>query len=162
MTLPDNAAPRAALPAPRSTFVTVIAWFGIVSGCMATLGGVVLMAAGPAGIRSGGILASGVMGLAAALGLRRRRHWARLSFIGVQALTIAQSLITVVSSQSRMMEQLIASGLPAEEARSLAATARNTSLVFALVFAVINGLIIAKLCSPEVRQEFDEAEGLGS
>lgn len=127
-------------PVRQSVFVTVIAWLGIISGILATLGGLMMLAVTP-GMRPVVTLAGGVMALAAAIGLRRRRNWARLGFIAVLALSVVNGLINAFR----------VSGVPDINA----AEVRNYYLAWVLGFGVINGLIIAKLCTARVRAEFD-------
>lgn len=78
-------------------------------------------------------LGGGVMALVAAIGLKRRRNWARLSYIGVQVIGIVR-ILTLALAQSQ---------------------ARSAVFTGVLVYALINGLIIAYLCSPSVLEEFD-------
>lgn len=142
----------------RSLFVSVIAWLGIGSGCMATLGGVMMVLAN-GNLTAFGLLAGGIMGLIASVGLLRRRNWARLSFIGVQAYAILNGFANVVSQPAVVATRLSSSGLSADDASAALASARSAMLVAAVVFTLINGLVIAKLCSRRVRAEFEAAEG---
>lgn len=106
-----------------------------------------------------GLLAGGIMGLIASVGLLRRRNWARLSFIGVQAYAILNGFANVVSQPAVVATRLSASGLSADDASAALASARSAMLVAAVVFTLINALVIAKLCSRRVRDEFEAAEG---
>jgi hypothetical protein len=144
--------------APRSRFVSIIAWLGIVSGCFATLSGVLIVRESPH-LSSFGILAGGIMAVVAGLGLRRRRNWARLSFIAVQALAIVQSFARLVSQPAIIERQLSSSGVSAADAKAAAATLPTMFLVMTLAFSLINALIIAKLCSRRVREEFEAETG---
>ena len=142
---------------PRSTFVTVIAAFGILGGCFATFGGLMMLAMQPS-LTAVSVLVGGVFGLVAAFALRRRRNWARLSFIGVQAYAILGSIVNVIRQPAQIAARLTSTGMSAEDARAAASASRTPMMVVALIFGVINILIIAKLCSRDVRAEFDALE----
>jgi hypothetical protein len=145
------------VPRPRSKFVTVIAVFGMISGCLALFGGGAVAMMQPS-LQTVGMAAGGVMAVAAAWGLLKRKNWARLSFIGVQALAIAQAFYRIAVIPRDLSARMTAMGLTAEDVRASVATARSAALVFAVIFTIINGLIIAKLCSPRVREEFEEQD----
>jgi hypothetical protein len=121
---------------PRSTLVTVVAWLGIFSGIGTLASGAIMVAAMP-GVRGFGWLAGGVLGLITSVGLRRRREWARRSYIGVQIFNCANFLYRIA-------------GIPAGY--------RGGMLITPLAFTAITGLIIAYLCSPKVREEFESGD----
>ena len=126
MTESATVAPR------RSGLVSLLAWLGILSGLGATVMGVAMVSA-RLELASISTLGGGVMALVAAIGLKRRRNWARLSYIGVQVIGIVR-ILTLALAQSQ---------------------ARTAVFTGVLVYALINGLIIAYLCSPSVLEEFD-------
>jgi uncharacterized membrane protein HdeD (DUF308 family) len=120
---------------PRSTLVTVIAWLGILSGIGTVSSGALMLAAVP-GLRGFGWLTGGVLALITALGLRRRREWARRSYIGVQLFNCANFFVHM---------------------RGTPTAVRGGLLVMAIGYTAINGIIIAYLCSRKVREEFEAA-----
>jgi hypothetical protein len=122
-------------PSPlQSRFVTVVSWLGILSGAGITFAAVTTIALDHAGIGLLAALAGGVMAMIAGAGLNQREEWARQGFIFVQAYGILAALIDVVRGPTIGALLGLAVGL------------------------AINGWIIAKLRSPEVRAEFDASE----
>jgi len=120
---------------PRSITVSILAWLGIVGGAMGSLGFLLLLLGTPGGHLPITALAGPPVTLVASLGLRQRRDWARKSYIGVLGLGMLRVLVALPWSGS------------------LATTG-----VLALITIAIPGLIIAKLCSHDVREEFGAAE----
>lgn len=108
----------------------------MVSSSFGVLAGIALLFIAPE-VRSVAIVAGGIAGFLASRGLLKRRNWARLSYIGVMGLAIAKGVIKVIV-------------IPVEF--------RGMALMGAAAVALINGLIIAKLCSGEVREEFEAAD----
>jgi hypothetical protein len=148
--------------APRSTFISGMAWFGIVSGALATLGFCSFLLSQPGIAAVVGFL-SGAATLATSVGLRKRREWARLGFIGILGYSIAMSFVGVWSLRMPNLSEMAAAGgapppgISQEQLDALASAMRPAALVGALVVGFINALIIAKLCTRRVREEFGAA-----
>lgn len=138
-------------PARRSRLVTVIAWWGIVSGVLGCAWGVPMLLSAPS-LRSVIVLAGSIASLATSIGLRERREWARRGLIFVLGYTVVMAFASVL--RAPLPEQLL-SQLQPEEVATLRSAARAAMLTGAAVLAVINGAIIAKLCTRRVREEFD-------
>ena len=151
--------------APRSTFVSVVAWFGIAFGGMGVLVGalqlVMLAVMFPQGalaelanaptpgmppwfgwifghfhlLVAANLLAMVVL-LAASIGLLRRRNWARLTMVLLLALAIVANL-GGVGLQFAMMQSMGAMDATSASPEFAAdfALMRNVILVMALVFA---------------------------
>lgn len=137
-------------PAPRSRLVTIIAWWGIASGVLGCVWGVTMLMGAP-GLQSLVILAGAAASLATSLGLRERREWARRGLIFVLGYTVVMAFAGVL--RAPLPDQLL-SQLPPEEVAALRASARTAMLSGAVVLALFNGAIIAKLCTRRVREEF--------
>ncbi len=135
----------------RSRVVTIIAWIGIVSGVLGTIasGMVALSAPDLATILW---LASAVAGLVTSIGLLVRREWARRGLIAVLGYTVAMGFLQVIIVP---LPAQLAGQVPDDVLQEARAGVRAAMLASALVFGAINGLIIAKLCTRRVREEFD-------
>ncbi len=120
---------------PRSWFVTVIAWLGLISGVGATFSGITAIALDRVTLRAVATLAGGALAMVAGAGLNQREEWARQGFIFVQAYGMAGALLAFASGP-------IGAG----------------SVIILAVGLAINGWIIAKLCSARVRAEFEDDE----
>lgn len=114
----------------RSRIVTALAWLGIVSGVLGCIGAVYMVFTPRHALRPLGLLGSAAL-LVAAIGLRNRKNWARLAYIAAAVGGIANFAI-----------RLIQYGWGST----------------GLAVVVLNGLIIAKLCSRSVREEFGALE----
>ena len=129
MPLPEHLYER-----PKSLTVSVLAWCGIVGGVLGCLGIAAMFVSGT-GLPPVGRLLGAPAALAAAIGLRNRRNWARLSYIGVTGLGFVATPFTVIRAQ-----------LP-------------PAVWFALVpVLAVQGFIVYKLCSRDVREEFGVEE----
>lgn len=131
--------------ASRSKSVTVIGALGVCSGLLTLTGAGMLFGTG--GIFRIGYLLGGVAAIVASIGLIRRKEWARRSFIGVQALAIAGALYRHFILIPRIMRQVDPD-----------AAGQGFSFwlpTYTVVFILINVLIIVKLSSRRVREEFD-------
>jgi hypothetical protein len=146
----------------RSAFISIMAWLGILSGGFGVLAFVVFLVVQPAFTSAVGFLSSGAA-LVTALGLRARREWARQGFIAFLAYS---SLMAIVGALRWHVPQLTDFKVPPGTAApaitqaqldALAASARGPLLVMAGIGTVINLLIILKLRSRRVREEFDES-----
>lgn len=104
--------------------------------------------------------------LAVAIGLLRRKNWARLAFIGLMALAIFWNLASIV------VQQLMFNHFPQIPHAADPAFAQNFSrmmtimkfatAVLALGLSALFGWIIKKLISPGIRAEFLKADILTS
>jgi len=144
------------LQRPRSTFISVLAWFGIIGGAFGTLVGLGILAFSPT-LTALWILLGAVAGLICSLGLRQRRNWARLSFIGVQVYGILNVVVTAVRGPVPA-GALRDAGVSAAQAREVMSMMRGAALAGYAVYVLINLLIIAKLCSRQIREEFGVAD----
>jgi len=113
----------------RSLTVSALAWLGIVSGVLGCIGAVYMVFTPRHALRPLGLLGSVAL-LVAAIGLRNRKNWARLAYIAAAVGGIANFAIR------RIMYGW--GGVPLD--------------------VVLYGLIIAKLCSRSVREEFEALE----
>jgi len=98
--------------------------------------------------------------LIAAVGLLRRRNWARLLFIGILAFSIAWSVAAIVLQQFAM-SALVTIPVPRNAPESfhevmegMMLGIRAVSAVFAVGFAVLFAWMIRKLLSPAIAAEF--------
>jgi hypothetical protein len=105
----------------------------------------------------GGVLAVSAVTLAAAIGLLRRKNWARLLFIAILALMIAFNLVALP------MQWMIFDGIPQVEHPELRGfgtmllVMQIFSTILAAGFCVLFGWIIKRLLSPAIRREFGVA-----
>jgi len=164
----------------HSTFVTVVAWIFIVLGGYITLVSVLqnimvftmFPAEGlashseeaPALIRFMlshfralvplGLIASCAT-LVSAIGLLKRRNWARIAFVVLMALGIAYLVLAVVAMVSFFSAVLPGMGEQMAAAERLMVRLITTfTSVMALGIALLFAWIIKKLVSPEIRAEF--------
>lgn len=138
------------LPARRSRFVTLIAWFGIVSGVMGSVTGCLFVVTEP-GLSSLVLLLSAVASLVTSLGLRERREWARRGLIAVLGYAIVMGCYGALRTP---LPQGLAAQLPPDELAAMTTTMRRAMVGGAVIIGLVNGLIIARLCSRRVRREF--------
>jgi hypothetical protein len=161
---------------PPSQFVTAIAWLGIVSGALGTLGAavntieVIFSSAAEIGEARAAVTAAAghlpatvqwtmdhvhlvvflmlvgsVVSLLTSIGLLRRREWARVAvvwFLGLSAVTAFAGLVVQWRS----------------ELDAVASELRVAMVVMFVLLAAVNGLIIAKLSSARIREEFEAAD----
>lgn len=183
------AVPAAIPESQRSQFVTVIAWIFIVLGGFTTLISLLQnilvntvipleqmqaqMATSPTPIPPmvGAlmehirlfffaflVLASTT--LVSAVGLLRRRNWARRIFIAILALGILWNIAGLFLQQTMMseMQAFQPPGAPADiqqQMRGMMAATQVFSAIFALGFSLLFGWIIKRLTSPGIVAEFE-------
>jgi hypothetical protein len=128
-------------PLPRSRFdragrsltVSILAWGGIIAGILGCVS-VALLFLSPRPMPLNLTLGAPI-GLAVAIGLRMRLEWARRGYIAAMAF-----------------------GALSFAVRALREVQTSPSILVALLVSLaFYGLIIAKLCSRGVREEFDAA-----
>ncbi len=138
----------------RSSFISVMAWLGIVSGALTALGTCFAVVTHPTFAMLIGFL-SGVATLATSLGLRLRKEWARLGFIFVLAYSTLMGFVGAARIRMPDLSQFgAAGGIGQEQADAFTPTLRATALAGAVVVALLNVLILLKLTSRPVREEF--------
>lgn len=161
--------PASAGSAPPSTFVTVVAWIFIVFSGMATLisamqnlllhsgafsrgDGPALGPEAPVFLLFGGFFVASAITLTAAIGLLRRRAWARRLFIAMLVVFVAAQIGGLVLQQTSLAA-FDDAGAPDDFMRTVALIR-----IFAIIFAaaLCGGFvwIIRRLVDPEVRAEF--------
>ena len=152
-------------PAPRrplrSTFVSVIAWLGILSGGSGVLVFGIFLVVQPGFQTCLGLLGA-MAGLATSIGLWKRREWARKGFMAVLAYS---SLVSLVSAVRFRVPQLAsvdpgaaaATGISQAQVDALASVVHTGLLIVTGVVTLFNVLIILKLRTPRVREEFGAA-----
>jgi len=151
---------------PRSTFVTVVAWFGMVSGAFSALACLLLLLVHPALSTLVGLL-SGTATFVCAAGVRRRREWARRGFIAVLGYSAVVSVVGALRVRAPRLADFAALGVTLPpgftqaQFDAIGSLIRTATIAIALVIVAVNGLIILKFCSRRVRSEFD-AEASGS
>ena len=143
---------------PRSAFVSVIAWLGIISGASGALVFLALLVLNPAMSSTVGFL-SAVAGLVTSYGLWKRREWARQGFILVLAYSSVMGLWEALRFRVPRISELEAAAgqqLAVSQAQvdALASTLRAFALVLSTLVALFNVLIIIKLRTKRVRDEF--------
>jgi hypothetical protein len=168
-------------PAQRSTFVTVLAWLLIAFAGFATLIGLMqnimihtmmpfdrLPADAPGTEAMPGFfrfmfanvhlfflsfLVLSAVALVSAIGLLKRKNWARLVFIGLFGLGILWNIAGVVLQQVMMASMPTPAGAP--PAFQNAATFMLVfAVLFAAAFSALFGWLMFKLLSRRVRAEF--------
>ena len=145
----------------RSTFVSVIAWLGIVSGGSGVLVFAIVLVVEPGFQTALGLLGS-IAGLATSIGLWKRLEWARQGFMAVLAYS---SLVSLVSAVRFRVPQLAsvdpgaaaATGISQAQVDALASVVHTGLLIVTGVVTLFNVLIILKLRTPRVREEFGAA-----
>jgi hypothetical protein len=149
---------------PRSRFVTVVAWFGMVSGACSALACLGLLLFHPTLSTLVGLV-SGAATFVCAAGVRRRREWARRGFIALLGYSAVMSVIGALRVRAPLLADFAALGaapLPGvtqTELDAVGSLIRTATIAIALVIVVVNGLVILKFCSRLVRREFDAAAG---
>jgi hypothetical protein len=192
MTDPDRRPGPATTP---SSFVTVVAWILILLCALTALVGLIqsimlrflpldqldsalrdstVATTMPATARAvfghfqllaGGVVVLSLLMLGAAVGLLRRRNWARLVFIGALAIATVCMIAGVFVQQAMISSVGTSFGAVAGPDATLAHTSQQVAgvlkamrimtTVFALGFAALFAWIIVRLVSPEMRAEFD-------
>ena len=99
--------------------------------------------------------------LVAAVGLLRRKNWARLAFVGICALGIAWNIAGLV------LQQIMFSSMPGAPSSAspdfraefdhMATVMQAFSVVMALSFSVLFAWLIKRLLSEAIRAEFTQA-----
>ncbi len=110
------------------------------------------------------VLASAVM-LATGIGLLRRREWARVATIWVLAVGVLSAFAGLFTRPFTLPPSALPASLP-DSTRALIEGQMNqaaqgmhvAALLGALVLAAVNGLVILKLASAGVREEFETAD----
>lgn len=128
------------IPAPMSWMMTHMAWF------------------------FRGFLLLSIITLVAAIGLLRRRDWARRLFIGLMAFAIAYQLLSLVLPWWFMGSMQRGMTLPADAPAPFASGMHGFMLamlvfgaIMAIGFSVLFGWIIKRLHSAQIRREFRSA-----
>src|SRR5262245_33330114 len=120
----DDARTAVSVARPSRT-VTAMAMLGIASGVMGTAGAAAMVFTSAANPPIGYLIGA-PMGLVAAIGLLKRKNWARVGYIGAFGLGIATMLVTMVTND-------------------------RLGYIMPLAWCGISGLLIAKLCSRKVK-----------
>jgi len=120
---------------PKSKFVTVVAWLGILSGASVTFNAILGMAFERPSLGLFAALLGGLSAMVAGAGLNQREEWARKGFMFVQAYAIVGALVDFVGRPMRI-----------------------EGLLALLAALGINAWILAKLRSAAVRAEFEDSE----
>ncbi len=168
---------------PLSQFVTVLAWFSIVVSALMVLVSAMqnimlnlffptdvlgLLSEADAKILPAfaifllthfkaivlGFFVLSVILLASSIGLLKRKNWARLSFIALLACGIAWTASSVFLQQSMFTSMPRVEGPEAKQIENMMWVFKGIMVVFAIVFTVIHGWLIYKLCLPSIRAEF--------
>ena len=97
--------------------------------------------------------------LGAAIGLLKRKNWARIIFVGLMSLGIAWSIMSVVLQYTLLSSMVphVPADAPAEfqsHFERMSTIMMAFSSVMAIVFTTLFGWIIKRLISPTVRREF--------
>ena len=119
---------------PRLLFVTALAWIGVAVGILGCLGAALVLFAHKQGLPPLRFLFASPLVLGAAIGLHQRRDWARWFYIVILALGIANFAVRFVLHGGR-----------------------GLGLIIVSMGVLLNGLLIARLCSRPVRAEFQES-----
>jgi energy-converting hydrogenase Eha subunit C len=142
----------------------VVAWLALVSGCFAVLGGAATVLVRPS-LQSAAMLAGGVAAIVTAWGLRKRLEWARQGIMAVCVYAAASGFVSAAMVRQNMERQLssrlgqgTAGQIPKEQLDEIADRVKPIAMASAVVFAIIDGLILLKMRSPGVREEFDAAD----
>jgi hypothetical protein len=176
--------------AQRSTFVTVLAWLVILMAGFTTFIGLVqnimistMMPMDQMPLPSGqaaeqipgfmrfmlanvrwfflAFLIVSAVALASAIGLLRRKEWARLVFIALLALGIAWNVAGIFIQHSVLgSTAVVPPNAPPEFREQFERTASMmliVSVVFALAFSALFGWLIKRLSSAPIRAEFSGA-----
>lgn len=175
-----------ATPAP-STFISVLAWLGIILHAVLALGGVMqgillrtmledptlmerMTAAytstpipdvGPFIVRISRLIfaaffAYAILGVAASIGLLHRKNWARLTTIGMLALTMVwMALMTVLQLLAGDMAMPANPSYPnMPDMTAMLSTIRTFSLLVGVAIITTSGWLIWRLLSQPIREEF--------
>jgi hypothetical protein len=105
-------------------------------------------------------LLSFILAFVISVGLLKRKNWGRIGFIAMMALGIAWNLGGLILQQ----QMFAAMNFPVQGDDDMGADfgkmmtfMKIFSLVLTLGLTALNGWIIKRLCSAEIRQEFDAA-----
>ena len=145
----------------KSTFVSILAWFSLISGTLGTLLGLVEVAE-PSFVSVSSLLGS-IAALATGWGLLNRREWARKAFIALLGYATIIGFVDAFLVPGQMVEAYsgaISLGAPPLSPNELEGVISRLQLLaygVAVLFAAINLAIIVKLRSAPVREEFSAA-----
>ena len=148
---------------PRSTFVSVVAWMGIVSGAVGALVFCLVVIFAPSFQNILGLLSSTAM-LVASVGLWRRRDRARQAFMALLGYSAVMGIVGALRMRVPTVSDITATagalppGVSPGDIADLGSMVRTAALAITLVIAAVNVLVILKLRSPRVRAEFAPAE----
>ena len=153
----DPAAPSPAVPAssPRSTIVTVLAWFVIVAGALATPISVIsflMYLVGSPGTSTGTLFSwLAIVGeppatIVAGIGLLRRKGWARIYLMALLCALVAYNVSGILKGPTPQMTYISPAGVPTTRLASGA----DYSLP---ILASSIGLFVI-LFLPKIRAEF--------
>ena len=140
----------------RSRFITGLAWFGMVSGAMASLGACLMCVVSPS-LGNLVFLVSSVGTLVTSVGLRNRREWARRGMIALLAYSTLAGLLGAIRTRAPDASALTGDpslGVAQADLDAAFGALRPVFIGGALVIGLLNGLIIVKLCTTQVRAEF--------
>lgn len=185
----DPTITHASPPAARSTFVTVLAWVFIVLAGLATLisglQNLMLHTMMPTNLTPPtgpgaehmpafmrwmlshirlfflAVLLLSASTLAAAIGLLKRRNWARLAIVTLLTLGIVWNLGALVLQQQMMAVPL--AGIPGPHHADFEQTfqvMRIASAAIAVGISLLFAWLIKRLCSVDVRAEFAGTAGI--
>ena len=151
----DAPPPTVPAPAPRSVLVTVLGWFVIVAGAVATPISVIsflMYLAGSPGTSTGTLFSwLGIVGgppatVVAGIGLLRRKGWALLYLLALLCAVLAYEVSEILKGPTPETTYIAPTGVPTTR---LASDANYSPPVIALSV----GLIVM-LLSPKIRSEF--------
>lgn len=98
-----------------------------------------------------------VLGLVAAIGLLKRKNWARIVFIVLLGLGIVWNIGGIILQQIMMHSMRANMNIPPDvqqQMHVMQSFMTVISVFFALAFSTLFGWIIWKLVSPDIRKEF--------
>jgi hypothetical protein len=135
-----------------------MAWMAIIGGALGSLGMSLTVVSQPS-VTTGVILFDCVCSLITGLGLRARREWARRGFIFVLAYSALMGIVGAFRVRFPAVSDLpqpagSSPSLTQEQLDAMTAQMRPVVVVMAFLSAVVSALLIAKLSSQKVRDEF--------
>jgi hypothetical protein len=153
--------------APRkSSFVSILAWFSLISGALGVLFGL-LDITEPSFVSVSSLLGS-IAALTTGWGLLHRQEWGRKAFIALLAYATVIGFVDAFLIPGQMAEaysgavSLGAPPLPPEEFQGVISRLQVLAYGVAVLFAAINLAIIVKLRSAPAREEFSATRNLAA